>query len=174
MFNNPHVSSVTLDAHKMLQAPYGTGIFIVRKGLINHVLTKEAQYVNGMDLTISGSRSGANAVAVWLLLFTYGPFGWLEKINKLLYRTTWLCEQLTEAGVPFYRQQQMNIVTIKATCIRDEQVKKYGLVPDTHDSKANWYKVVVMDHVDLNILNEFVRDLKHNLSLQPCSCSVVA
>ena len=68
----------------------------------------------------------------------------------------------------------MNIVTIKATCIRDEQVKKYGLVPDTHDSKANWYKVVVMDHVDLNILNEFVRDLKHNLSLQPCSCSVVA
>lgn len=26
-FSNPHVSSVTLDAHKMAQAPYGTGIF---------------------------------------------------------------------------------------------------------------------------------------------------
>src|SRR5690606_13226460 len=25
-FSNPHVSSITLDAHKMLQAPYGTGI----------------------------------------------------------------------------------------------------------------------------------------------------
>src|SRR5574343_640564 len=34
-FANPHVSSVTLDAHKMAQAPYGTGIFLIRKGLIS-------------------------------------------------------------------------------------------------------------------------------------------
>lgn len=174
MFNNPHVSSVTLDAHKMLQAPYGTGIFIVRKNLIQHVLTEEAQYVNGMDLTISGSRSGANAVAVWLLLFTYGPFGWLEKINKLLYRTNWLCKQLAEAGVPFYRQAEMNIVTIKASCVRQEQAKKYGLVPDSHEGEAQWYKVVVMEHVDLNILNAFVNDLKENFSSHPCFCKLTA
>src|SRR5690606_31147535 len=30
-FENPNISSVTIDAHKMLQAPYGTGIFICRK-----------------------------------------------------------------------------------------------------------------------------------------------
>lgn len=172
LLNNPHVSSVTLDAHKMLQAPYGTGIFIVRKGLIHHVLTREAQYVNGMDLTISGSRSGANAVAVWLLLFAYGPFGWLEKINKLLYRTNWLCHQLTEAGVQFFHQPHMNIVTIKASCIREQQVKKYGLVPDTHEGEAQWYKVVVMDHVDLNVLDEFVKELNQNLSVQPCLCMI--
>jgi len=29
-FANPHVSSVTLDAHKMAQAPYGTGLFLAR------------------------------------------------------------------------------------------------------------------------------------------------
>jgi tyrosine decarboxylase / aspartate 1-decarboxylase len=171
MFNNPHVSSVTLDAHKMLQAPYGTGIFIVRKGFIHHVLTEEAQYVHGMDLTISGSRSGANAVAVWLLLYTYGPYGWLEKINKLLYRTNWLCEQLTQADVPYFHQPDMNIVTINASCIQEDQVKKYGLVPDTHDGKAQWYKVVVMDHVDLNILSEFVSELKENLLQEPCTCA---
>lgn len=33
-FNNPHICSITIDAHKMLQAPYGTGVFICRKGLI--------------------------------------------------------------------------------------------------------------------------------------------
>lgn len=63
-FSNPKISSITIDAHKMLQAPYGTGIFICRKGLIENVLTKEAEYVEGMDLTLCGSRSGSNAVAV--------------------------------------------------------------------------------------------------------------
>lgn len=74
-FENPHISSITIDAHKMLQAPYGTGIFICRKGLIENVITKEAEYVEGMDLTLCGSRSGANAVAVWMILFTYGGNG---------------------------------------------------------------------------------------------------
>ena len=27
-FNNPKISSITIDAHKMLQSPYGTGVFV--------------------------------------------------------------------------------------------------------------------------------------------------
>jgi glutamate/tyrosine decarboxylase-like PLP-dependent enzyme len=30
-FSNPKISSITIDAHKMLQAPYGTGILFVEK-----------------------------------------------------------------------------------------------------------------------------------------------
>ncbi len=56
-FSNEHVSSVTLDAHKMAQAPYGTGIFLARKGLMKYANTKEASYVKGEDSTIIGSRS---------------------------------------------------------------------------------------------------------------------
>jgi tyrosine decarboxylase/aspartate 1-decarboxylase len=40
-FSNPKMSSITIDAHKMLQAPYGTGIFVCRKGLIENVLPKK-------------------------------------------------------------------------------------------------------------------------------------
>ncbi len=159
-FANPHVSSVTLDAHKMLQAPYGTGIFIARKGLINYVYTKEAQYVNGMDITLSGSRSGANAVAIWMILMTYGPHGWFEKINKLLYRTDWLCKQLDELGFQYYRYPNMNIVTIRAQHIPATIAQQFGLVPDTHGGDANWYKIVVMDHVEVEHLNEFLQELR--------------
>jgi len=70
-FRNPKTSSVTLDAHKMAQAPYGTGISIVRKNLIQYANTKEASYVEGEDFTLIGSRSGANAVAVWMILSKY-------------------------------------------------------------------------------------------------------
>jgi len=50
-FANSNISSITIDAHKMLQAPYGTGVFLCKKGLIHNTLTKEAKYVEGLDLT---------------------------------------------------------------------------------------------------------------------------
>lgn len=158
-FSNPNISSVTLDAHKMLQAPYGTGIFISRKQLIQYVHTRSAKYVNGFDSTLSGSRSGTHAVAVWMILFTYGPYGWLEKINKLLYRTQWLCDQLDRSNISYYRNSFLNIVTIRAIHVPAAIAKQYGLVPDSHDKHPEWYKIVVMDHVELDYLHDFLNSL---------------
>lgn len=158
-FSNPHVSSVTLDAHKMLQAPYGTGIFIARKGLMSFVFTKEAQYVHGQDITLSGSRSGANAIAIWMILVTYGPHGWFEKINKLLYRTEWCSKQLDKLGVEYYLYPKMNIITIRAKYVPHNIAAKHGLVPDTHDDNPGWYKIVVMDHVEVEHLQAFLDEL---------------
>lgn len=159
-FENPKISSITIDAHKMLQAPYGTGVFICRKGLIENVLTKEAEYVEGMDLTLCGSRSGSNAVAVWMILFTYGPFGWCEKIRVLQMRTEWLCEQLDALDVKYFREPFMNIVTIQAQYITKELEEKYDLVPQKHDKGNLWYKIVIMDHVEIDHLSTFITDLK--------------
>ena len=159
-FENPKISSITIDAHKMLQAPYGTGIFLCRKGLIENVLTKEAEYIEGMDLTLCGSRSGSNAVAVWMILFTYGPFGWCEKVRVLQMRTQWLCDQLDELKIAYYREPFMNIVTIKAQFIKKYLVKKYDLVPQKHNGDNSWYKIVIMDHVEVDHLSTFITDLK--------------
>lgn len=159
-FENPHISSITIDAHKMLQAPYGTGVFICRKGLIQNVLTKEAQYVNGMDLTLSGSRSGANAMAVWMILFSYGPHKWFEKISVLLMRTEWLCKQLDKLNIGYYRHPHMNIVTIKSEYIPDNFADRFDLVPDTHDENHKWYKVVIMDHVEMQHLEVLIDAIK--------------
>lgn len=155
-FENEHISSITIDAHKMLQAPYGTGVFICRKGLIQNVFTEEAQYVNGMDLTLCGSRSGSNAVAVWMILFSYGPHKWFEKISIILMRTQWLCDQLDTINIGYYRNPQMNIVTMKSENISEQIAEKYDLVPETHDGNNQWYKIVLMDHVEIDHLEEFI------------------
>lgn len=159
-FRNPYVSSITLDAHKMLQAPYGTGIFLARKGLMQYVFTKEASYVNGMDITLSGSRSGANAIAVWMILSAYGPHGWYEKINTLLYRTTWVCKQLDAMNIEYYRHPFLNIITIRSQYVPHHVAEMYGLVPDAHGSDAFWYKIVVMEHVEVDQLECFMEDMK--------------
>ena len=149
----------------MLQAPYGTGVFMSRKNLIENVLTKEAQYVNGMDLTLCGSRSGANALAVWMILFSYGPHKWFEKISILLMRTQWLCEQLDALNIGYYRHPHMNIVTMKSEKISKDIAEKFSLVPDTHDENPKWYKVVIMDHVEIDQLELLLEDLKQSQSV---------
>ncbi|WP_243839698.1 pyridoxal phosphate-dependent decarboxylase family protein [Algoriphagus zhangzhouensis] len=159
-FQNTDISSITIDAHKMLQAPYGTGIFICRKGLIENVLTTEAQYVEGMDLTLCGSRSGANAIAVWVILTTYGPHKWFEKISILKMRTNYLCKSLDEMNVPYFREPEMNIVTIRSQAVPKELAKKYSLVPESHTSNNEWYKIVLMDHVEVEHLKDFIQELK--------------
>ncbi len=159
-FNNPKISSITIDAHKMLQAPYGTGIFICRKDLIENALTKEAEYVEGMDLTLCGSRSGANAVAVWMILFTYGPNGWFEKISVLQMRTQFLCEELDKLNISYFREPHMNIVTIHAENIPHAIAEKYDLVPQQHNESNKWYKIVLMDHVEVEHLTTFIDELK--------------
>jgi len=158
-FSNSKVNSFTLDAHKMVQAPYGTGIFLIRKNWMKYAYTEEAQYVMGLDATLSGSRSGANAISIWMILMTYGPNGWFEKIHILNYRTGWLCRELKSLDIPFYRYPGSNIVTIIASKVAPEVAHHFGLVPDDHHH-PKWYKVIVMDHVTIDHLSELVEVLR--------------
>ncbi|MCG8327873.1 MAG: pyridoxal-dependent decarboxylase [Chitinophagales bacterium] len=158
-FSNTRISSFTLDAHKMVQAPYGTGIFLARKGWMHYAYTEEAQYVMGLDATLSGSRSGANAVSIWMILMTYGPHGWFEKIHILNYRTNWFCKALRSLDIPHFRHAGSNIVTIKAEAASLELARQFGLVPDDHET-PQWFKVVIMDHVRIDHLSELVEALK--------------
>lgn len=158
-FSNPEVNSVTLDAHKMLQAPYGTGIFLIRKDFMQYAVTKEASYVEGEDYTLIGSRSGANAIAIWMILMTYGPHGWYEKILVLINRSNWLCKKLDDLEVGYYRHPESNIITIKSSFVTPALAKRYGLVPDNHHHPS-WYKIVIMDHVTIEKMEPFIKELE--------------
>ncbi len=124
-FANQEISSVTIDGHKMLQAPYGTGIFICRKGLIEYAQTEEASYVQGTDFTLCGSRSGANAISIWMILMTHGYQGWKYNMQKLIDRTDRICDQLDKLKIEYYRNPYMNIVTMRSEHIPDAIAKKY-------------------------------------------------
>ena len=163
-FANPRVSSISIDAHKMLQTPYGTGMFLIRKGFMQYVATDEAQYVPGLDFTICGSRSGANAIVIWMLLMNYGSKGWTAKMAELMERTEYLCNRLDEMGIQYYRNPHLNIVTIKANNIPSKIALKYELVADTYEAPPSWWKIVVMSHVKYNILDAFLTEVEASLA----------
>ena len=65
---NRCVQLITTDFHKLLAAPYGSGIVLYRKSLINTIKKEKIAYTNQFDLTLLGSRSGINVIAVWTIL----------------------------------------------------------------------------------------------------------
>jgi len=162
-FKNPNLSSISIDAHKMLQAPYGTGIFLVRKNYLKHVCNNDASYVKGKDFTLVGSRSGANAVCIWMILHAHGSVGWTVKMNNLMDKAHSFCESLEELGVEYYRNPYLNIITMRSKYISAELAKEFYLVPDTHDASVEWYKIVLMPHVKPGVLDTFIQRLSVSL-----------
>jgi glutamate/tyrosine decarboxylase-like PLP-dependent enzyme len=159
-FSNPRVSSISIDGHKMLQTPYGTGIFLIRKGLMQYVTNSHAQYVPGLDYTLCGSRSGANAIVIWMQLMNYGSAGWTDKMKELIFRTDFLCQRLDALEIKYYRNPHLNIVTIEGDQIPFELGKKYELVADSYEQQPQWWKIVVMDHVKIPLLEKFLGELE--------------
>lgn len=170
-FENPEISSVTIDGHKMLQSPYGTGIFLCRKGLIEYAQTEEASYVYGSDFTLCGSRSGANAIAVWMILMIHGSEGWKNVIQKLLDLTTHVCSTLDDMNVKYFRNPYMNIVTIDAAEVSERLAKKYHLVADNYQD-PKWWKIVTMAHVTKGMIDDFLLDLKNERAAQTAVPSI--
>ncbi len=162
-FKNKLVSSISIDGHKMLQTPYGTGIFLIRKGFMQYVTNTYAQYVPGLDYTLCGSRSGANAIVIWMQLMNYGSKGWTDKMNELIERTNFVCNRLDEMGIEYYRNPFLNIVTINAQQISADVATKFELVADSYESRPLWWKIVVMDHVGYPVLNKFLQEVEATL-----------
>ena len=162
-FHNPNISSITVDAHKMLQAPYGTGVFLCRKGLMEYTRTEEASYVQGLDFTLSGSRSGANAVSVWMIMMAHGHAGLKVRMQNLADKAHSLKEDLDELGVESFYQDGLNIVTIKDKYVSPGIAKKYRLVSDNYGKEAKWWKIVVMKHVTQGTLDQFVEEINQSL-----------
>ena len=95
-----------------------------------------------------------------MILKTYGKNGWFEKVKILEMRTDWLCKQLDALQISYFREPFMNIATIQAEYITSELVKKFDLVPQKHDENNQWYKIVIIDHVEIDHLITFITDLK--------------
>lgn len=159
-FGNPKVSSISIDGHKLLQTPYGTGMFLIRKGFMKYVSNQQAQYVPGLDYTLCGSRSGANAVVMWMVLMRYGSKGWKKKITELLNRADYCCKALEDMGIFYYRNPYINIITINAEQIPADLAHKYQLVADSYEKPPLWYKIAVMDHVGYQTIDRFLNELR--------------
>ena len=163
-FANPRITSITIDAHKMLMAPYGTGVFLIRKAWMHYAATSEAKYVQGLDFTMVGSRSGAQAISIWMILMTHGPLGWQNTMQRLIQETDKLCRALDDLGINYFRNPHLNIVSMQADQVPEGIPEKYRLVSNNFEGQPRWWKIVVMQHTIGKVVDTFISDMKGALA----------
>ena len=113
---------------------------------------KAIPYIGTLDTTITGSRSGINALIVWYLLKKLGKEGMLKRAHECLDNAMYLREQLTSIGIKAWSNP--NALTVVFPKPKPEIVKKWQLATD-----GDIAHVICMPGVDRAKLDLFIADM---------------
>lgn len=87
---NSIVKGYVVDPHKLGLTPVPSGIVLYRKSL-RKFISQPVGYLAEVDATLSGSRPGFSALAIWSSLVDYPQRKWKERFIKLsMKKKTWV------------------------------------------------------------------------------------
>ncbi|EHR79236.1 L-tyrosine decarboxylase [Thermococcus litoralis DSM 5473] len=160
------VQSVTIDPHKMGMAPIPAGGIVFRKKKYMDAINVLAPYLAGGQIfqaTITGTRPGANAIAVWALLKHLGFEGYKRVVKEAMENAYWFAEQIKALdGVYLIREPMLNIVSFGSKKLKklEGELKARGWGISAH---RGYIRIVMMPHVKREHLEEFLKDLREIL-----------
>lgn len=160
------VQSVTIDPHKMGMAPIPAGGIIFREKKYMDAINVLAPYLAGgkiFQATITGTRPGANAIAVWALLKHLGFEGYKRVVKEAMENAYWFAEQIKATkGVYLIRDPMLNIVSFGSKKLEriEAELKARGWGISAH---RGYIRIVMMPHVKREHLENFLRDLREIL-----------
>ena len=163
-FSLEGVCSITVDPHKMGLAPIPAGGIIFRCEEYLDVMAVDSPYLTvKTQSTIVGTRLGASSAATYAIMKYFGKEGYSKIAKELMDNTAFFAEGLKEIGYEIVCEPELNIVAFNHPDM------------DAHDlaqklEELNWkvsvakcpvaIRVVLMNHIKRNHLEELLEDLK--------------
>ncbi len=164
-FKAPGVKSITVDPHKMGLCPIPAGGILFRDQSLLSTISRSILYIGQgrpKFTTLTGSRPGAPAVAVWAALKRLGRSGYRQIVEQCMENTSALTNDLRKVnGIHVLVEPTMNIIGF--TCLGlDNRIVVDAL------AKKGWalslfpthIRVMVMPHTTAQHLDTFAADLK--------------
>ena len=157
------VKSITIDPHKMGMVPIPAGSIIFREKKYLEAISVPAPYLAGgkvWQATITGTRPGANALAVWAMIKHLGFEGYKEVVKKAMELSRWFAGELKKIpGVYLIREPVLNIVSFGTENLEvvEAELKRRGWGISAH---RGYIRIVMMPHVKREHLEEFLGDLR--------------
>jgi len=160
------VQSITIDPHKMGMVPIPAGGIVFRKKKYMDVINVLAPYLAGgkiFQATITGTRPGANAIAVWALLKHLGFEGYKNVVKEAMENALWFAEQIKRLnGVYLIREPMLNIVSFGSKRLKkleaELKAREWGI-----SAHRGYIRIVMMPHVKREHLKNFLKDLREIL-----------
>ncbi|KAK6135899.1 hypothetical protein DH2020_030386 [Rehmannia glutinosa] len=149
-FKKP-IGSVSVSGHKLLGSSMPCGVVMTRKRYIT-TISKNIEYLNTLDNTISGSRNGLSSIFMWYSLNVKGRLGLQQDVKKCLMNAQYLRDRLKDAGISSMLNE-MNFVVVFERPPNHEFIKYWNL-----SCEGNMTHVIAMPHVTVKMLEDFVND----------------
>jgi tyrosine decarboxylase/aspartate 1-decarboxylase len=164
-FQNPNVSSIAIDAHKMGLTPYGSGIILARRGLFKNIET-DAPYVPGNDHTLCGSRSGAMALSCWATMKKIGKNGYAKEARRCVALANTIRKKLERCGLSVFKND-INILAVRSP-FPSNLAEKFlthihssfpaNLENPLAPERITVWNIVVMRHTTEALIDEFLSE----------------
>ncbi len=163
-FSLPGVCSITVDPHKMGLAPIPAGGIIFRKEEYLDVMAVDSPYLTvKTQSTIVGTRLGASSAATYAIMKYFGKEGYCRLAAELMDNTKFLARNLKKLGYEIVCEPELNIVAFN-----HPEMNANDLAQKLED--LGWkvsvakcpvaIRVVLMNHIKKNHLEELLKDLK--------------
>ena len=150
--------SIAISGHKFFGVDSPCGLFFTTK----KTLEKQKGYNPGYLATdmpmISCSRSTLNPMKFYWIVKEMGEEGFREQAASIMENTKYLKARMDEMGWPAWLRESSNTVFFKQPS--EHIMHKYTLAPEFDERfGGKLAHVVVMQHCDRKLLDEFLKDL---------------
>jgi len=168
-FSNSDVSAVVTDFHKFSLAPYPAGLVLYRKALGRHIAS-DIDYLPQRDTTVSGSRSGVSAVAVWAAMHALGADGLRNIVRKQREHKALVLSKLAVPSIQTVTHPDSLTVGLMFPTLPggrlpvwiEEKYWLYGGQTKSYGMKGvppRMYKVFFLPHMTGSVVRMFIKDI---------------
>ncbi|WP_295723314.1 tyrosine decarboxylase MfnA [uncultured Methanobrevibacter sp.] len=163
-FSLEGVCSMTIDPHKMGLSTIPSGCILFRDKKYLDVMVVESPYLTKKkQSTIVGTRNGASAAATYAVMEYMGREGYTKFALEAMEKTNTLKEGLLKMGYEIVTEPELNIIAFTHPNI-DVNHLAYLLEEKNWRVSISAYpkaiRIVIMRHVTLDNIKEFLADLK--------------
>jgi tyrosine decarboxylase/aspartate 1-decarboxylase len=156
------VSSITIDPHKMGMATIPAGCILFRdQSFLKALAVKTPYLITEEQYSLTGTRPATGVASTYAVLRHLGFDGLKKIVRKCLNVTAYLVDEMEKLGFETVVKPVMNVVCFKsdkAFKIRNELYKKRWVVSAIDKPRA--LRFVIMPHVDYEVVDDFVRELR--------------
>lgn len=164
-FSIDGVSSITVDPHKMGLVAIPSGCILLRdESLLKSIETISPYLTEKRQYTLTGTRPGASAAAVYAILSLLGREGYRENVKRCMELTMTLYEELKKLDLQVIRPT-MNILVFShenQDAISKRLSDRGWSISRTTNGEI---RLVIMPHVTEEGINAFIEDLEEILPL---------
>ena len=171
IFSLKSLSSISVDFSKTIGGPVGSGAIIFKAGLEEYVVIDAPYLLGNSDQTLSGSRKGAEVIAMYSLLLVNSDFDIEQDISNAIEKTQFLSREMNAMDfIKLFYKPTLNYIVFYFLSIdkdRENKIRKvlssYSIsssIVKIENTDKELFKIILRKDHSYKTIKKLINDLK--------------